>query len=310
MSTFLFSVILCTHNPRLDYLQRTLAGLERQTLPREQWELLVIDNASQPPLEGRVDLSFHPQARIVREERLGLTAARLCGIRESAAGVIVFLDDDNVLEPDYLAHAAEIGGQWPLLGTWGGQILPEFEVTPPEWVRPYLPALAIREIERDLWSNVPHETRAVPYGAGMCVRRAVAVAYMAALASDPQRQTLDRCGTSLVSGGDTDLAFTACDAGLGNGVFQRLRLAHLIPKERLEESYLLRLIEALSYSQVVLDSFRGIAPVRPSRSQRLFEFYCHLRIPPIERRFLAARQRGRAAAIALIEKSKTDGAPR
>ena len=39
-----FSVIICTHNPRSDYLRRVLDALKAQTLLREQWELLLIDN--------------------------------------------------------------------------------------------------------------------------------------------------------------------------------------------------------------------------------------------------------------------------
>ena len=40
------SAIICTHNPRPDYLRRVLDALKAQTLPKEQWELLLIDNAS------------------------------------------------------------------------------------------------------------------------------------------------------------------------------------------------------------------------------------------------------------------------
>ena len=38
-------------------------------------------------------------------ERLGLTPARLRGIRESRGELLVFVDDDNVLERDYLEVA-------------------------------------------------------------------------------------------------------------------------------------------------------------------------------------------------------------
>jgi GT2 family glycosyltransferase len=118
------SVILCTHNPRPAYLQRVLDGLAQQTLDAAQWEFLIIDNASKNPLEGSVDLSFHQPSRMIREETVGLTAARLRGIRESTSKVLVFIDDDNVLAPDYLTHVATIDREWPVLGTWGGQILP------------------------------------------------------------------------------------------------------------------------------------------------------------------------------------------
>ena len=72
------SVIVCTHNPRPHYLTRVLEALRDQTLPIEQWELLIIDNASHQPLtETSWDLSWHPRARIVREEELGIAAARV-----------------------------------------------------------------------------------------------------------------------------------------------------------------------------------------------------------------------------------------
>jgi glycosyltransferase involved in cell wall biosynthesis len=51
------SVILCTHNPRPDYLDRVLASLRGQTLPAEQWEFLLVDNASRQPLEEIWDIS-------------------------------------------------------------------------------------------------------------------------------------------------------------------------------------------------------------------------------------------------------------
>src|SRR5258706_13145188 len=96
------SVIICTHNPRADYLKRVLGALKAQTLPKEQWELLLIDNASKESISKLCDLTWHPQARHVREDELGLTAARLRGIAESMGNVLVFIDDDNLLEEDYL----------------------------------------------------------------------------------------------------------------------------------------------------------------------------------------------------------------
>jgi glycosyltransferase involved in cell wall biosynthesis len=47
------TVLLCSHNPRRDYLQRTLNSLRAQTPPEEEWELLLVDNASNPPRPER-----------------------------------------------------------------------------------------------------------------------------------------------------------------------------------------------------------------------------------------------------------------
>src|SRR3989337_147732 len=99
---FDLSVIICTHNPRPDYLRRALDALKAQTLPLEQWELLFIDNASRERLADLWDISWHPHARHVRESELGLTPARLRGIQESRGEVLVFIDDDNVLASDFL----------------------------------------------------------------------------------------------------------------------------------------------------------------------------------------------------------------
>src|SRR5271155_5863652 len=96
------SAIICAHNPREDYLRRVLDGLRAQTLPLEQWELLLIDNASGVSVADRFDLSWHPLGRHIREEELGLTPARLCGMKESKAEILVLVDDDTVLDPDYL----------------------------------------------------------------------------------------------------------------------------------------------------------------------------------------------------------------
>src|ERR1700722_8904228 len=131
------SVIICTHNPRRDYLQRVLDALKAQTLPKEQWELLLIDNASKEPVAGRFDLSWQAQGRHVREDEVGLTAARLRGIKDSKSELLLFVDDDNVLAVDYLEQAVKIGRSMEFIGAWGGCIEHEFEIVPPEWTRPF-----------------------------------------------------------------------------------------------------------------------------------------------------------------------------
>ena len=43
------SVIICTFNPRVDYLERALAALRAQTVPANRWELIAVDNNSSAP---------------------------------------------------------------------------------------------------------------------------------------------------------------------------------------------------------------------------------------------------------------------
>ena len=86
----------------------------------------------------------------------------------------------------------------------------------------------------------------------MFLRRQVADSYQSALQTNPLRRQLDRCGASLASSGDTDLAYTALDIGLGMGLFARLRLQHIIPPDRLRQEYFLKLWEGMNYSHTLM----------------------------------------------------------
>lgn len=295
------SVVICTYNPNREFLRRTMEGLARQTLSQNSWELVIVDNASDPPLEDLGATAAGVAHRIVREPRVGLTRARLAGFAATKADVIVMVDDDNVLAADYLETALQIAEKWPLLGTWGGQIVPEFQATPPEWTRPYWPWLAIREVATDYWSNVPSHHAAMPLGAGMCVRRPVAEAFEEHLRRRPELFALGRTGTQLLSGEDVYLCRTGCEIGFGNGVFSRLMLTHLIPERRLSEEYLLNLIETGTSSLTLLAHLNGqFVPQKQSRAQRLLKAYERMHIGGRELRFDKARERGIQRALAAI----------
>ena len=285
------SVIVCTHNPRKDYLRRALEALKAQSLPLEHWELLLVDNASAEPLAGIWDLSWHPNARLVREGTLGLTPARLRSIREAKADLLVFVDDDNVLEPNYLAEANAIAARWPMLGAWGGQCIGEFESPPPEWTRPHWPMLAIRTLDADCWSN-QMDYNTMPNGAGMCVRQPIALKYADMVAASPARALLDRCGTSLASGGDNDLALLTCKLGYGTALFKALRLKHLIPDLRLTEAYLVRLCEGMSSSEMILVAIHKGIVKEPTPVRKLINYVRASLTTGPERKFRFATLRG------------------
>src|SRR5215471_9296453 len=172
------SVIVCTHNPVPDYLRRVLDALNTQTLPKEEWELLLIDNASELPVAETIVLSGHPQGRHVREDVHGLTPARLRGIRESGGDLLVYVDDDAVLASNYLQTARDLMMEHPNLGVIGAGILePEFAVQPPPELRPYLGNLSLRHVSDRFWSTNTKDFASVPWGAGLCVRRQVSDSY-------------------------------------------------------------------------------------------------------------------------------------
>ncbi len=280
------SVLIRAHNPRMDYLARVLQALREQDLPCSEWELLLIDNASCIPLAGTCDLSWHPHAHCVVETKVGHTHALLRAIREAQSELLVIVDDDNVLAPDYLLECTRIGGKWPSLGAWGGQQFPEFEGGEPQeaWKRDFWTS----QLEKEIWSN-NYDRETAPIGAGVCIRRTVASRYTKLAAAHPLRLNLE-------SAEDIDMAFTACDMGLGIGRFASLRLLHLIPRQRLTDDYLFRLIEGFSYSETIVIALRRGIPAKQSRVDRLVDFYKSLRIPKLQRRMARAVAEGRTRA--------------
>ncbi len=253
----LMSVVICTYNPRKDILERTLKALAVQTLSPEHWELLIIDNNSDEPVAPWLKAPWHKSFRVIEEPQQGIDLARTCGLRKARGELILFVDDDNVLDADYLATALRIGRDHPRLGVWGGVIELEFEVSPPSWIDMYRPLLAERRLGTDQWSNLTFDCDCTPVTAGLCLRREVAQAFIQRMSNLPPELRLGRRGLQLTNCEDLDLAWTACKHGWGMGMFRDLRLVHLIPPQRLEKDYLLRLQEGTSYSFVILYALWG-----------------------------------------------------
>ena len=252
---FMLTVAVCTHNPRPDLIARAIAGLKAQTLSTHCWELLIIDNNSDIPLQESVDVSWHPFARVLRETTLGLTPARLRAIAEVRGASIVFVDDDNILDPEYLQRALNILEMYPDIGVFGGSTIGEFETAVPEWASWVIGGLGVRTVGikgKPMWALTPNPGNFTPIGAGMVVRREVAEYYADLTANDDVSFGLDRKGSSLMSGGDTEIALCAFELDLAQGVFPELRLTHVITSGRLELDYLKRLRYGLKYSATIL----------------------------------------------------------
>jgi glycosyltransferase involved in cell wall biosynthesis len=247
------SVIICTHNPRPEYLCRALVALKTQTLPLQSWELLIIDNASREKLSDTWDLSWHPNARHLREDELGLTSARLRGIREARSDTLVFVDDDNILASDFLERVQAIIADNPHLGVFGAGILEaEFEASPPPEVVPFLGHLALRSVSSKLWSNNPADITVIPWGAGMIVTRDIADFYISLVEQLNIKTMLDRRGQQLYCGGDDLFSRAATMIGKGFGLFPDLRVVHLISADRLNPHYLVQLMHDHSFSHEIL----------------------------------------------------------
>ena len=291
------TVAICTHNPKPHYLAKVIESLRTQSLGQQAWELLLVDNASTNQLPPSANLDWHCNGRIIREEQLGLTHARLRAIREGRGDLFVFVDDDNVLDTNFLERTLDIAHKREYIGAWSGQCHPGFDIQPAAWTRRYWGMLVVREFEQAYWSNLPMLADTMPCGAGLCVRRTVAHTYLSLHDSGKRPMLLDRRGSSLMSGGDNDLAACACDIGLGVGLFPELELTHLIPENRTTADYLTKLAEGIHYSAIYLRSLRGESTIKPSRKRRILQLLQGLKMQAIDRRIFWATCRGENRAL-------------
>lgn len=94
------SVIICTMD-RPEDLARALHSLESQTLPPD--EVVIVDASREEGL-GVTLLQTFPflPIRYIHTRPPGLTRQRNIGIRESSGEILVFFDDDVLLERQYL----------------------------------------------------------------------------------------------------------------------------------------------------------------------------------------------------------------
>ncbi|MEX2282491.1 MAG: glycosyltransferase [Gemmatimonadota bacterium] len=269
------SLVVCTHNGAAR-LPETLRHLSQQNLPPEQLcEVLVVDNAS---TDGTADVArgSWPRnsaipLRIVREETLGLTAARMRGWHESRSDLVAFIDDDNWLPPEWAAVAIDVMSAHPDAAACGGPADAVFENEPPVWFERFAENFAVGSQART--GGDVTETRPVLWGAGLTVRKRDLVTLFS---SGYRTVGTDRTGVQLASGGDTELCLALARMGGRMWYDERLRLRHFMPATRLQWPYLRRLYRGFGAATVVTDFYRFETFLRSGRlvnSVRTFWLY-------------------------------------
>lgn len=95
------SVIITTYN-YAHYVERALRSAMEQSLPRAEYEILVVDDASTDHTREVLE-NYHNDARIFHlEQNIGLAGARNFGIKKARGQFVVFLDADDYFHRDLL----------------------------------------------------------------------------------------------------------------------------------------------------------------------------------------------------------------
>lgn len=261
----MISVVVCTYNPTPAIFKQVLGALQSQTLTIAAWELIVIDNNSTTAVEHTINISWHPQAKVIVESTQGLAHARIRGVKEAQFECIVFVDDDNILDIHYLEHCLAIFQNYNTVGVFGGKALPVFDdYNPPNYITDFIGLIGCRDLGSSAFiSPIDSPTKEypgfAPIGTGMAIRKHVFVQYLSEIENNLFRQNLGRKGNALTSGEDNDIVITALKNKWQVAYFPNLVVHHIIPSKRTTTSYLAKMNEAQSKNWAQLLLFHNLS---------------------------------------------------
>lgn len=222
------TVAIPTYN-RAGLLRQTLAGVTRQDFPRDCYEVLVIDNNSNDHTRDVV-ASFAgapPSLRHVLETQAGLSFGRNRAIAEARGEIIVFADDDILVEPDWLRQltAPLLGDTGRKIGAVGGEVAPVFPDGLPDWVAEWHAPLAFRS------NTGPLAAGRNPMGANLAFPRWVFASHGRFLTS------LGRGPCRFLGGEETEYLRRLRAAGLEIWFVPAAKVLHQMPASRTTFKY-------------------------------------------------------------------------
>ena len=239
------SLIIPTHNRS----ERRIAALEsviRQDLPAADWECVVVSNNSTDDTVARFGdfAARYPglNLRLVTEDGPGVSYARNRGIAETSAPLLVFIDDDERINPGFLRAYADFFDAHPDAVVAGGRIIAEYVTGRPAWLSKYTEMPIANPM--DFGDAVrPFPAGRVPGGGNMAFRRSAALRYGG---FDP---SLGRVGRMLIGGEENDFFERLMRGGETCWYVPGAVMWHIIPPEKLTESYFRRLCYNVGVSQ-------------------------------------------------------------
>ncbi|MEO0064790.1 MAG: hypothetical protein RI983_116 [Bacteroidota bacterium] len=138
------SVVICTYN-RAVYLPEALGSLYNQTIGKNQFEVIVVNNNSTDDTEkvckAFIEKHTNGQFYYTNETQQGASFARNTGAALAKGNLLCFMDDDAVAKPDYLALILAFFKAHPDAGGLGGRIIPRYIPEEPKWMSHFVSSL-------------------------------------------------------------------------------------------------------------------------------------------------------------------------
>ena len=118
-----FSVIIPSYN-RQDDLTALMPSLVNQTLSKDQYEVLLVDDGSTDGTDEFVN-TFQEYStirfRFLKQDHRGAGTARNYGIQEASGQVFVFIDSDCIAPPNWLTEIKKVLACDPSIDAFGGR---------------------------------------------------------------------------------------------------------------------------------------------------------------------------------------------
>ncbi len=286
-----FTIAICTYNgeARLPAVLRCLQACydyrSPDGCPPPRWGVLIVDNNSSDRTAAiiaqfQADPDYPVPLHYCQEPRQGLAFARQRAMERATSDWVAFVDDDNLLQPDWVWEAYQFARTHPQVGAFGGRILPAFETAPPANFAQIACFLSINGLgDRPRTSFLYSRTsRMLPPGAGLVVRR------QAWLACVPRELVLrGRIGSWQLASEDLEAILHIQNHGWEIWHNAAMQLDHQIPPQRLERAYLLKIVRGVGLARHRLRMVRLRPWQRPffvalhlvNDLQKALRFYYH-----------------------------------
>ena len=135
----MLSVLIATYNGEKT-LPAVLSAYSQQSLPKEEWKLVIVDNGSNDNTKEIIN-EFLPLLPITPlfESRRGKNIALNTGLSHIEGDLIVFTDDDILPRTNWLKELRKAADSHPSYSIFGGPILPKWESPPEDWILSWVP---------------------------------------------------------------------------------------------------------------------------------------------------------------------------
>jgi glycosyltransferase involved in cell wall biosynthesis len=238
------SVAICTWN-RAALLDQTLAQMHNLSFPAGlEWELVIVNNNCTDDTD--LVIERHQRAlplRRVFEEKPGHCNARNRAVASARGDLMLWTDDDVLVDPAWLAALVEAAARHPGALGFGGPIEPWFPVEPDPDYLAVFPAMrnGFCGIDHDLPEGIIPGNQSI-FGANMAFRRQVHLdnPFDPALGSKPSQIGIGRASTTLAVGGgdEVDLLLKLRSAGAQIVWVPTMRVKHYVDPRRMTFDYL------------------------------------------------------------------------